>query len=120
MLAVLMLRRLAYTLFVLFRAVTQRSDENRAMRWDSLLPWVRDALVAAGDEHLAGLRARQVAAAHARTGFPPAAAAATSRERAGGGRALRWPIGTPARSLLQVSSRPALSDRTSETRVSSR
>ncbi len=45
MLAVLLLRRVAYTLLALFRAVTLRSDEHRAMRWKSLLAWVRDALV---------------------------------------------------------------------------
>ena len=63
MLAVLLLRRIAYTLLALYRAVTLRSDENRATRWKSLLARVRDALVATTDETLAGLRAREVAAA---------------------------------------------------------
>ena len=63
MLAVLMLRRIAYTLLALFRAVTQRSEENRAMRWKALLARVRDALVAATEETLAGLRTREIDAA---------------------------------------------------------
>ena len=63
MLAVLVLRRIAYTLLALYRAVTLRSDENRAKRWKDLLTRVRDVLVAATGETLAGLRAREVAAA---------------------------------------------------------
>ncbi len=66
MLAVLVLRRLAYTLLALFRAVTLRSDEHRAMRWKALLARVCDALVAATTEALAGLRARKPAVAAAR------------------------------------------------------
>jgi hypothetical protein len=62
MLAVLLLRRIAYTLLALFRSVTLRSDESRATRWRVLLRWVRDALVAATEEHLAGLRPREAAA----------------------------------------------------------
>ncbi len=62
MLAVLLLRRIAYTLLALFRAAS-RTDEGRAMRWGALLDWTRDTLVAATAEHLAGLRAREVAAA---------------------------------------------------------
>ena len=63
MLAVLLLRRVAYTLLALFRAVTLRSDEHRAMRWKSLLTWVRDALVAAAPEHMMNLGVREVCAA---------------------------------------------------------
>jgi hypothetical protein len=63
MLAVLLLRRIAYTLLALFRAVTLRSDEQRAMRWKALLARVRDALVAASTASLAGLRVREGAAA---------------------------------------------------------
>jgi len=61
MLAVLLLRRIAYTLLALYRAVTLRSDENRATRWKALLQAVRDVLVAATEEQLAGLR--EIAAA---------------------------------------------------------
>ncbi len=63
MLAVLLLRRIAYTLLALFKAVTLRSEENRATRWKDLLAWVRDALVAAAPEHMMNLRVREVCAA---------------------------------------------------------
>ena len=63
MLAVLLLRRIAYTLLALFKAVTLRSDENRATRWKDLLAWVRDTLVAAAPEHTMNLRVREVCAA---------------------------------------------------------
>jgi Transposase DDE domain len=61
MLAVLVLRRIAYTLLALYRAVTLRSDEGRATRWKALLQSVRDVLVAATEDQLAGLR--EIAAA---------------------------------------------------------
>jgi hypothetical protein len=61
MLAVLVLRRIAYTLLTLYRAVTLRSDEGRATRWKALLQTVRDVLVAATEDQLAGLR--EIAAA---------------------------------------------------------
>ena len=63
MLAVLLLRRIAYTLLALYRAVTLRSDEGRATRWKTLLQAVRDVLIAATEEQLAGLRLRDLAAA---------------------------------------------------------
>src|SRR6266496_2166164 len=63
MLAVLLLRRIAYTLLALFRSVTLRSDENRSTRWKALLQSVRDVLIAATEEQLAGLRLRELAAA---------------------------------------------------------
>jgi hypothetical protein len=63
MLAVLLLRRVAYTLLALYRAVTLRSDEGRAIPWKTLLQSVRDVLIAATEEQLAGLRLREAAAA---------------------------------------------------------
>lgn len=63
MLAVLLLRRIAYTMLALFRSVTLRSDASHAMRWKALLAWVRDALVAAAPEHTMNLRVRKVSAA---------------------------------------------------------
>ena len=63
MLSVLVLRRIAYTILALYRAVTLRSEENRTIRWKALLTHIRDALVAATEEMLAGLRARKVVAA---------------------------------------------------------
>jgi hypothetical protein len=62
MLVVLLLRRIAYTLLALFRAAS-RTDEGRAIRWRALLAWVRDTLIAATAEQLAGLRSREVATA---------------------------------------------------------
>jgi hypothetical protein len=61
MLAVLVLRRIAYTLLTLYRAVTLRTDEGRATRWKALLQSVRDVLIAATEDQLAGLR--EIAAA---------------------------------------------------------
>ncbi len=61
MLAVLILRRVAYTLLALYRAVTLRSDEHRASAWKPLLTSIRDMLVAATEDQLAGLR--EIAAA---------------------------------------------------------
>ncbi len=55
MLAVLLLRRIAYTVLALFRAAS-RSDEGRAIRWRGLLTRVRDTLVAATEDQLANLR----------------------------------------------------------------
>jgi hypothetical protein len=63
MLAVLLLRRVAYTLLALYRAVTLRSDEGRTFSWKALLQSVRDVLIAATENHLAGLRSREAAAA---------------------------------------------------------
>lgn len=59
LLNVLVLRRIAYTLLALFRSVTQRSDEARAMRWNDLLRWVYATLLAATAGHFADLRERK-------------------------------------------------------------
>jgi hypothetical protein len=56
MLAVMLLRRIAYNLLSLYRSVTQRSDENRRMPWKTLLQNVYDALLFAQPFHLDGLR----------------------------------------------------------------
>jgi hypothetical protein len=79
MLAVLLLRRIAYTLLALFRAVTLRSDDNRAMRWRVLLRWVarrprRRHRGAARGPALARGRRR-----HTLEGRAPTPAAATSK-----------------------------------------
>jgi hypothetical protein len=63
MLAVLFLRRVALTLLALFRAVTLRSKKRRATPWRTLLRALRDALVAATETQLAGLRLRDLPAA---------------------------------------------------------
>ena len=56
---VLVLRRIAYTLLALFRSVTQRSEQTRAIRWNELLRWVWATTVAATEEHLTALRPRK-------------------------------------------------------------
>lgn len=63
MLAVLILRRIAYTLLALFRAVTLRSGEHRTMPWRDLMNWLSVALVAATIEQTMNLRRRDLCAA---------------------------------------------------------
>ena len=58
-LVVLLLRRLAYNLLTLFRSVTQRSDERRAMPWKQLMGWIEWTLLAATDLQINALRARK-------------------------------------------------------------
>lgn len=57
-LAVMILRRIAYTLLALYRGVTLRSEENRQMPWMELIRSIYQALIAAIDEHTRGLRKR--------------------------------------------------------------
>lgn len=59
MLAVLILRRIAYTLLTLFRSVTQRSEEKRGVPWKTLLRWVFTTLVGAHADEVEGLRPRR-------------------------------------------------------------
>lgn len=63
MLAVLLLRRIAYSLLALFRSVTLRSEAGRATPWKSLMSLVRDVMVGATSDEVAGLRPRQGALA---------------------------------------------------------
>lgn len=60
-LAIMLLRRIAYTLLTLFRSVTQRSEDRRAMRWQDLLRAVYNTAIALTDEALVGLRIRMTA-----------------------------------------------------------
>lgn len=57
-LVVAILRRIAYTLLTLFRSVTQRSDERRAMPWKELMLDIFVALLTTTDDHTRGLRLR--------------------------------------------------------------
>jgi hypothetical protein len=59
MLAVLLLRRLAYNILSLFRTVTQRCAQGRHMPWRDLCRWFYNAMLLVTDEHLQGLRARK-------------------------------------------------------------
>jgi hypothetical protein len=63
MVAVLLLRRLAYNLLALYRSVTQRSEEKRQTPWKTVIRWVYNTLIAAQVADLEGLRERKVAAA---------------------------------------------------------
>lgn len=58
-LVVAILRRVAYTMLALFRSVTQRSDERRAVPWRNLLADIRDMLLTLAESHLQGLRRRK-------------------------------------------------------------
>ena len=102
MLAVLLLRRIAYTLLALYRAVTLRSDEDRATRWKALLQSVRDVLIAATEEQLAGVRLRDVAATHLSTPGSYPRRATSQGPGATGWRERRRP---PQRPLAPTSSR---------------
>jgi predicted transposase YbfD/YdcC len=57
-LAVVLLRRIAYTLLGLFRSVTQRSQQHRSTPWKDLMRDIYVALVSATAEQLVGLRSR--------------------------------------------------------------
>jgi hypothetical protein len=63
MLALIVLRRIAYTLLTLYRSVTQRSDAKRERPWQELLELVRDALVASTEATIASVRRRKAFAA---------------------------------------------------------
>jgi hypothetical protein len=57
-LVVMLLRRVAYNLLALFRAVTLRSEEKRQTPWRTVLRWVFATLMGTTEEHLTGLRRR--------------------------------------------------------------
>ena len=61
-LAVMLLRRIAYNILTLFRAVTLRSSANRLARWRDICRWFYNAIIGSNDEQLAGLRQRRLAA----------------------------------------------------------
>jgi hypothetical protein len=60
MLVLLLLRRLAYNVLSLFRSVTLRSDEKRRTPWKEVFRWVAKALEQATEQHVQGLRAREI------------------------------------------------------------
>jgi hypothetical protein len=57
-LAVMLLRRVVYTILTLYKSVTQRSEENRMEPWRRLMEWLKDALKWANPEDVEGLRTR--------------------------------------------------------------
>jgi hypothetical protein len=62
MVVVMLLRRIAYNMLALFRAVTQRSEERRRTPWRDILRWLYHAVIAATTADVEGLRARKVCA----------------------------------------------------------
>jgi hypothetical protein len=56
--ALVVLRRIAYTMLALFRSITQRSEVHRAVPWKHLLQDIFLTLVTLSDEHLLHLRRR--------------------------------------------------------------
>lgn len=66
-LAVMLLRRIAYTVVTLFRTVTQRSEEKRLIPWRKLMKKLRDVLEWATSETVENFRPRTFA-------IPPALA----------------------------------------------
>ena len=58
-LAVMLLRRIAYTLVTLYRSVTQRSDENRILPFRRIMGWIADTLKWPNANELEGFRGRQ-------------------------------------------------------------
>ena len=60
-LAVMLLRRAAYTILTLYRSVTQRSDENRLLPFRKLMEWLKDAVKWPNATDLEGLRSRRFA-----------------------------------------------------------
>jgi hypothetical protein len=62
MLVLILLRRLAYNLLTLFRAVTLRSEDKRRTPWKTLFSWVAKSLEQATEASVHGLRDREVPA----------------------------------------------------------
>jgi hypothetical protein len=60
-LAVLLLRRVAYTILTLYRSVTQRSEDNRTQPFRKLMEWLKDTLKWPNAEELEHLRTRSFA-----------------------------------------------------------
>jgi hypothetical protein len=60
-LAVMLLRRVVYTVLTLFRSVTQRSDDNRVTPFRKLMEWLKDTLKWPNAEEFEDLRPRRFA-----------------------------------------------------------
>lgn len=60
---VMLLRRIAYNMVALFRAVTQRSEQRRQTPWKDVMRWFYQLLIAATDKDLEGLRPRAASVA---------------------------------------------------------
>ncbi|MBI3183803.1 MAG: hypothetical protein HYZ28_16825 [Myxococcales bacterium] len=62
MVVLMLLRRIAYNMLALFQTVTQRSEERRQTPWRDIVRWLYQAVSAATQEDVAGLRAREASA----------------------------------------------------------
>ena len=60
-LAVMLLRRVAYTILTLYRSVTQRSEDHRNLPFRKLMEWLKDTLKWPNSEEFEGLRTRRFA-----------------------------------------------------------
>ena len=60
-LAVMLLRRVAYTILTLYRSVTQRSDDNRILPFRRIMEWIKDTLKWPNPGELQGFRPRRFA-----------------------------------------------------------
>lgn len=59
MVVMMLLRRLAFNMLALFRTVTQRSEERRQTPWRDIVRWLYQAVIAATNDEVDGLRARE-------------------------------------------------------------
>jgi hypothetical protein len=60
-LAIMIARRVVYTVLTLFKSVSQRSDENRQQPFRKIMEWIKDAMKMATDEDVKDLRLRKFA-----------------------------------------------------------
>ena len=58
MLAVLILRRIAYNILTLFRSVTQRAKDKRLTPWRDIMRWFYNAFISSTPEQLTDMRTR--------------------------------------------------------------
>ena len=58
MIAILLLRRIAYNILTLFRSVTQRAKDKRLTPWRHIMRWFYNALISSTAEQLKDMRTR--------------------------------------------------------------
>lgn len=62
MVVLMLLRRVAFNMLAMFRTVTQRSEERRRTPWRDIVRWLYQAVIAATNEDVYGLRVREASA----------------------------------------------------------
>jgi len=60
-LAVMLLRRVAYTIMTLYKSITLRSDDNRILPFRKIMEWLKDTLKWPNPEEFEGLQTRSFA-----------------------------------------------------------